>query len=176
MVVPNVPVGYIFDPTERELMYYLLRKAIGQPLPCNDAVIECDLYGQVEPMDLFAGSEEEVVYVFTKLKKKSENSSRIERKVAEKGTWSGVDNKKPVMDGGNRYIGWKRNFVYVTTKGKDKTKAKAGYNMKEYKLLDSALNNEKVSSSLFFSFPFSKHIGFVWFCISLVIRPHFIEI
>ncbi|CAK9161186.1 unnamed protein product [Ilex paraguariensis] len=109
MVVPNVPVGYIFYPTERvdvlsfaqghragELMFYLLCKAMGQPLQCNDAVTECDLYGQVKPMDLLAGSKEEVVYVFTKLKKKSENSSQIERKVVEKGTWSSVDNKKPV--------------------------------------------------------------------------------
>ncbi|CAK9177427.1 unnamed protein product [Ilex paraguariensis] len=138
----NMLTGYRFHPTEKELLFYLSLKVLGRRLPCESVVNECDIYGDIEPMNLFqTGSEERVVYVFTKLKKMS--SQRIKRTVAAgKGTWRGSDKASHVLDPQkkNTIIGWKRNFVYEMTK----TRAKLGYNMTEYSLPDSTLNSGRV--------------------------------
>ncbi|CAK9161657.1 unnamed protein product, partial [Ilex paraguariensis] len=56
--------------------------------------------------------------------------------------WRGSDKASPVLDPqkNNTIIGWKRNFFYEITK----TWAKLGYNMIEYSLPDSTLNNETI--------------------------------
>ncbi|CAK9156104.1 unnamed protein product [Ilex paraguariensis] len=87
-------------------------------------------------MSLFQiGSEERVVYVFTKLKKMS--SQRIKcTVVAEKCTWKGSDKASPILDPQKK----NRNFVYEITK----TMAKLGYNMTKYSLPDSTLNSGRI--------------------------------
>ncbi|CAK9156103.1 unnamed protein product [Ilex paraguariensis] len=116
---------------------------LGHRFPCESVVNECDIYGDIEPMNLFqTGSEQRVVYEFAKLKKMS--SQRIKRTVAAgKGMWRGSDRASPVLDPQkkNTIIRWKRNFVYEITK----TRAKLGYNMTEYSLPDSTLNSGRVS-------------------------------
>ncbi|CAK9182448.1 unnamed protein product [Ilex paraguariensis] len=115
---------------------------LGRRLPFQSVMNECDVYGDIESMSLFQiGSEDRVVYVFTKLKKMS--SQQIKRTVAiGKCTWMGSDKASPVLDPQkkNTIIRWKRNFAYEITK----TRAKLGYNMTEYSLPASTLNSGRV--------------------------------
>jgi hypothetical protein len=83
----QMPVGFHFFPTEEELVfYYLQRKVNGEPLPpC--VVVDCEIYGEKEPWNIFDHNSKESFYVFTKLKKKGK-AGRVERAVGC-GTWKG---------------------------------------------------------------------------------------
>ncbi|XP_059625352.1 NAC domain-containing protein 26-like [Cornus florida] len=93
----EIPIGYKLHPIDRELIQYLVCKAKEEALPCEDVVKDCDVYGK-EPSKLFKGSEEKVLYFFTKLKKKHRNGSRIDRVTATIGTWKVQDKAKPIKD------------------------------------------------------------------------------
>ncbi|WRX12483.1 NAC domain - like 10 [Theobroma cacao] len=78
-----------------------------------------DLYGEKEPWeiwDLHGGcnlQSDEDLYFFTKLKKKSQNGSRINRSVGT-GTWMGEDSGKPIYSqlSAIQPLGFKRRFRY----------------------------------------------------------------
>ncbi|KAK9267006.1 hypothetical protein L1049_021401 [Liquidambar formosana] len=104
------PVGFRFHPSDRELvLHYLYRKVIGKPLSCENVVRDCDLYGERGPWEIVS---EKVGYFFTKLKKKTDSGSRIDRTVGSTGTWKSQDVGDPVLDEGGRCIGRKKMLVY----------------------------------------------------------------
>ncbi|KAK0584253.1 hypothetical protein LWI29_010117 [Acer saccharum] len=69
-------VGYQFDPTDKELIVdYLFHKVHGNPLPSTTAFEECDVYGDSRAWKgLFEALEEDTLYFFTRLKKKTEKA------------------------------------------------------------------------------------------------------
>lgn len=137
------PVGSRYQPTDSELLQCLLCKAHGEPFPAVDLARECDLYSGVEPMELFRETDNNVLYFFTKLKKRKKNKGR-----AGKGTWKGVT-KEDVYGVNGKYRGYKKSFVYET-----KEKGKIRYNMDEYSLDSSSLLRAKVSWINFIIFEF----------------------
>ncbi|CAL1373822.1 unnamed protein product [Linum trigynum] len=132
-------VGFRFLPTDDELVVdYLLSKLIGLPLPSDDYVKDCNLYGDLEPWDIWnhfqgAAHEEEDeedadggdekkndLYFFTPLKKRTATGQRIDRSVGSNGgAWHGEDSGKEsqTLDGAVSWI--QKRFTYRAKKSKD---------------------------------------------------------
>ncbi|CAI0410312.1 unnamed protein product [Linum tenue] len=130
-------VGFRFLPTDEELVVdYLLSKLIGFPLPSDDYVKDCNLYGDLEPWDIWkqyfrggAHEEEEEeeeedekkndLYFFTPLKKRTATGQRIDRSVGSNGgAWHGEDTGKEsqTLDGA---VSWtQKRFTYRAKKSK----------------------------------------------------------
>lgn len=141
-----IPRGYKykFEPSDENILYYLRCKINGEALPCENAIREIDLYRVSDPGTLFEGisKEEKSVYIFTKLKKFTENGKRVDRTVLGNRTWKGIDGGHPIFDtqsGGVCKVGEKKNFVFV-----NKMKAKLGYNMTEFSLGNSTIKDHYV--------------------------------
>lgn len=89
--------GFKFRPTDAELVgYYLINKILKKPVLYDGLIIKnCDIYGQEEPWDTwnrFEVDDDDGLYFFTRLKRKTPNGSRIDRKVGSHqstGTWHG---------------------------------------------------------------------------------------
>ncbi|KAJ0099343.1 hypothetical protein Patl1_19847 [Pistacia atlantica] len=136
------PVGYVFDPTDCELVgFYLSKKIANQLIPGIDYFIpEYNLYGSKEPWQIWnffkprLGEErdDQDLYFFTKLKKKTLKGSRIDRSVGT-GTWQGEDGGTEIVSN-NQRIGSKKRFRY---ENKDSNQH-GGWIMHEYSL-DSSL-------------------------------------
>ncbi|XP_031259160.1 NAC domain-containing protein 101-like [Pistacia vera] len=136
------PVGYVFDPTDCELVgFYLSKKIANQLIPGIDYFIpEYNLYGSKEPWQIWnffkprLGEERDGqdLYFFTKLKKKTLKGSRIDRSVGT-GTWQGEDGGTEIVSN-NQRIGSKKRFRY---ENKDSNQH-GGWIMHEYSL-DSSL-------------------------------------
>ncbi|KAI9160368.1 hypothetical protein LWI28_007492 [Acer negundo] len=96
-------VGYWFNPTDKELAVdYLFHKVHGNPLPSTTAVKECDIYGESHAWKgLFEDMEEDTLYFFTRLKKKTEKGKRVDR-TTDSGTWKGQQGDKEIF--GPRWI------------------------------------------------------------------------
>ncbi|XP_038694322.1 uncharacterized protein LOC119991882 [Tripterygium wilfordii] len=113
------------SPTKVELVNdYLYNKVHDKPLPRTCAVKECDLYGETEEpweiWDKYGGHELEgndnnnngVLYLFTKLKKKSVNSSRFSRRIGSNGgRWEGEDLAESIFKA-DTCVGYRRRFRY----------------------------------------------------------------
>ncbi|WRX11516.1 NAC domain - like 10 [Theobroma cacao] len=105
----------------RSLMCYLFSKVTSKSMLHldQDQIKDFDLYGEKEPSeiwDLHGGcnlQSNEDLYFFTKLKKKSQNGSRINRSVGT-GTWMGEDSGKPIHSqlSATQPLGFKRRFRY----------------------------------------------------------------
>ncbi|KAL6210942.1 hypothetical protein ACLB2K_016171 [Fragaria x ananassa] len=115
----NLPSGFKFLPTDQELLgYYLLNKVLGKPFKYDSRVmIELNLYKE-EPWDLWNRfgaprlNQGEDLYIFTELKKKSNNGSNVSRTTGS-GTWKGDTAEAKVYDSEDKILGsWKR-FRYV---------------------------------------------------------------
>ncbi|XP_059627059.1 NAC domain-containing protein 78-like [Cornus florida] len=147
--VTKIPCGYKFQPTDEELIHYLLCKANEVSLPCQGVVNDVFDFYSKEPTELFQGSKEKILYFFTKLKKKHEKGSRINR-VTRIGNWKGQDKPKDIKNGstGNeeegkeKVIGMKRNFTY-NVKSDPK---RSGWSMTEYNLSGTNLERAKVQT------------------------------
>ena len=132
-----IPVGYVFCPTEEELLgYYLYSKVLGeQASPLVLPVI--DLYTQ-EPSQIWQqcrGVDNQDIYFFTTLQKKK---SRIIRKVgANGGTWSGENKPQQVFSSiiDNLLLGTMKRFRYE----KSQVKEDCTWIMYEYTLNPSIL-------------------------------------
>nr|UBT01650.1 NAC transcription factor 46 [Litchi chinensis] len=121
------------------------------PPEYDTAIRDCDLYGELEPWqiwELYKGEkeeddeqEEEEMFFFTRLKKKSTNGSRINRKVGlGNGAWQGEDAGKKVTCGG-RMLGFKKRFRYEN-KGCEHD---GGWIMHEYSLDSSLLGSHRAN-------------------------------
>ncbi|CAL5364330.1 unnamed protein product [Camellia sinensis] len=134
---------YVFFPSDRDLIHYLLQKSTERPLPCDDVIKEYDLYGEKEPskkfdgelLEIYHAAEASIHYTFTMLKKKTKKGARFDRTIGT-ATRKGVDASKPIYGGDQRLIGFKKNYVYLT-----KSKTKGGWNILEYNLEGIALKH-----------------------------------
>ncbi|CAI0441967.1 unnamed protein product [Linum tenue] len=131
---PRRDVGFRFLPTDEELVVnYLLSKLIGVPPPSGDYVNDCNLYGDLEPWEIWQqfrgrGCEEEEqdedsadndLYFVTPLKKRTATGMRIDRSVGSNGgSWHGEDSGKEAQtpDG---LVSWTvKRFSYRPKKSK----------------------------------------------------------
>ncbi|KAG5554566.1 hypothetical protein RHGRI_012207 [Rhododendron griersonianum] len=166
----TIPIGYVFRPTDEELLVdYLEKKATGQPLPC-DVVIEREMYGAGDkaPWQIFTDKDpweicktednkgkvktEGTIYVFTTLIKARKNSDRIARKsriarTASCGTWHGETALEQVLDDEGCVIGNKRTLCFEITDesgAMDKSVNGGHWIMHEYSLPDVAKPAKRV--------------------------------
>ncbi|GFY89639.1 hypothetical protein Acr_06g0015790 [Actinidia rufa] len=108
-----VPYGFRFNPKDQEIIYLLLRKANGNPLPVDEGLIqERELFGKEEPWEIFGQGMEKTCYFFTRLKKKSKRNGCNFVRTAGKGTWKGQDGRgcNPITNHKGRIIGFKKNL------------------------------------------------------------------
>ncbi|XP_019193824.1 PREDICTED: NAC domain-containing protein 101-like [Ipomoea nil] len=136
----HIPDGYIFRPTDAELLGYLALFVTGNPVLSTVPIMESDLYNGEEPWKIFQRSRDKVLYIFATLKRRSSSDSRYIRTVGDgKGTWKAQDRGKPIYrydddddDDDNQQsrqlIGYKRSLRYE----KSGSKHDRRFLMKEY--------------------------------------------
>ena len=112
MEISQVPPGYVFRPSDEELVQkFLLPKKNNEPLPCPCIVREFDQFGSTHPYkiwDMYNGSPDGKtdLYFFVK----SSNSRTIQAD-GSRGTWKNEGNSK-ICNMDNQTIGIKRRFSY----------------------------------------------------------------
>ncbi|KAK0598357.1 hypothetical protein LWI29_033962 [Acer saccharum] len=113
-------VGYRFDPTDQELIFYFLyNKVHGNLLPSPNPVIECDVYGDGCPWKrLFEECEENALYFFTRLKNKNDEKGKRINRATDSGTWRAQRDKEIFSFGDQTVlIGFKRSFSFIPKTG-----------------------------------------------------------
>ncbi|KAK6132398.1 hypothetical protein DH2020_033837 [Rehmannia glutinosa] len=145
-----IPPGYRFRPTDQQLInHYLLRKAIGLPIPWS--ILEKDLYGEnANPWDVFSDVSDSawdivkdvnrVIYVFTKLSKVNAEKTRIARR-AGCGTWEGQTTRK-IFNASKKLIGFMKMFSFKVTKEGGSEDRDDHWIMHEYSLAGVSLQYE----------------------------------
>ncbi|XP_019163556.1 PREDICTED: uncharacterized protein LOC109159903 [Ipomoea nil] len=143
--------GFIFKPTDKELLQYLEAFVLGKPLKhTSDFFSMEDLYGAKEPSEIFGSGGLMTRYYFTELRRKSERGSRFLRNVGDRGTWKGQDAGQPIRVGKKTktVMGFKKSLRYEAKKSKSKGGAdeRRGevWLMKEYSLSDDYLRDKNV--------------------------------
>ncbi|KAI9162329.1 hypothetical protein LWI28_026197 [Acer negundo] len=142
----GLPVDYKFRPSDKELLeYFLYMKVSRMALPPQyDSLIrDCDLYGDLEPWQIWDfykdDGEEEDMFFFTQLKKKSLNGSRINRNKVGlgSGSWQSEDDSANKVPPGEleTKLGFKKRFRYENKASQEHDGA---WIMHEYSL-DSSL-------------------------------------
>ncbi|PHT97364.1 hypothetical protein BC332_33710 [Capsicum chinense] len=130
-----VSLGYRFHPTDEELINYLKNFVLHGVLPPRDFIKVADLFEDLEPWEIMAGSEEKTRYFLSRLKRFKNSTKKFSRTVG-KGTWKGQNSGNPIEDGlkKNTTIGYKRSLKYKSDNEKDENNDK--WLMKEYFLPD----------------------------------------
>ncbi|XP_058185607.1 uncharacterized protein LOC131302830 [Rhododendron vialii] len=111
-----IPTGYVFRPTDEELLiHYLDRKCKHLSLPCN-VVFERQIYGVGDkaPWQIFTKDDpwtENTVYVYTRLIKVTKNGDRVAR-TAGCGTWHAETGLECVTDDEGGVIGSKKTLCF----------------------------------------------------------------
>ncbi|KDP36973.1 hypothetical protein JCGZ_08565 [Jatropha curcas] len=135
--------GYKFRPTDEELIsHYLHRKVNGELSPIENQIIrDCDLYGQDEPWHIwerFGGlrlEEDEGLFFFTALKRKSPNNTNcknISRRVGSTdGHWHCETSGRSANLEIEGFKATKKRFNYRNSKRLDQDRC---WNMLEYSL------------------------------------------
>lgn len=128
-------LGYRFHPTDEELINYLKNFVLHGVLPPRDFIKVADLFEDLEPWEIMAGSEEKTRYFLSRLKRFKNSTKKFSRTVG-KGTWKGQNSGNPIEDGlkKNTTIGYKRSLKYKSDNEKDENNDK--WLMKEYFLPD----------------------------------------
>ncbi|XP_016578763.1 putative NAC domain-containing protein 94 [Capsicum annuum] len=128
-------LGFRFHPTDEELINYLKNVVLHGMLPPRDFIKVADLFEDLEPWEIMAGSEEQTHYFLSQLKRFKNSTKKFSRTVG-KGTWKGQNSGNPIEDNGlkkNTTIGYKRNeyfrkssknYTFVICKIKEKKKNK----------------------------------------------------
>nr|GMD18164.1 NAC domain-containing protein 78-like [Ipomoea batatas] len=140
--------GYIFKPTDKELMQYLEGFVLGKPLKHTfDFIALEDLYGEKEPAEIFGSGDPMTRYYFTELTRKCERGSRFWRGVGERGTWKGQDAGHPIRVR-DKVMGFRKSLKYEMKKSKSKgrlgDRPGESWLMKEYSLSDDYLRDKHV--------------------------------
>ncbi|PIA44444.1 hypothetical protein AQUCO_01700204v1 [Aquilegia coerulea] len=146
-----LPPGFRFCPTKQELLkYYLYNKVVGEDLPALNVILEKTLYGDKaeEPSQIFAGSSEEFLYIFTLVNKKFDNvnGKKMDRETG-KGRWE-MQNNHPVYDDPpyqTTVIGYDKTFNYIKNADKksNKMNSKVRHGKRESKKIKE--DEEKIS-------------------------------
>ncbi|PHU10868.1 hypothetical protein BC332_17798 [Capsicum chinense] len=129
-------LGFRFHPTDEELINYLKNFVLHGMLPPRDFIKVADLFEDLEPWEIMAGSEEQTHYFLSRLKRFKNSTKKFSRTVG-KGTWKGQNSGNPIEDNGlkkNTTIGYKRSLKYKSDNEKDENNDK--WLMKEYFLPD----------------------------------------
>ncbi|KAG1338367.1 putative NAC domain-containing protein 68 [Cocos nucifera] len=138
MAVLPRPSGFIFYPTDEEILDTFLKKKLQRlPLP-NDRIKEADVYG-THPSNLTAQFEktnrllEWFFFTWTTRKHPDATNSTRASRVAGQGRWKSTQSVKLVRNGKGRVVGSKQNFCYMehTAQGKEK---KTIWLMEEYSI------------------------------------------
>ncbi|KAG5549220.1 hypothetical protein RHGRI_014544 [Rhododendron griersonianum] len=154
----TVPTGYLFRPTDQELLLkYLDKKITDEALPCG-VVIEREIYGSGDkaPWQIFTDEEEDpweicktkdkktnlwktegTIYVFTTLIKAG--GKKISR-TAGYGSWHGETAREDVKNDKDITIGYKRMLCFEIAADEpiamDRPVKKSHWIMHEYSLRD----------------------------------------
>ncbi|XP_031100821.1 NAC domain-containing protein 78-like [Ipomoea triloba] len=140
--------GYIFKPTDKELMQYLEGFVLGKPLKhTSDFIALEDLYGEKEPSEIFGSGDPMTRYYFTQLRRKCQGGSRFLRGVENRGTWKGQDAAHPIRVR-DKVMGFRKSLKYEMKKSKSKgglgDRPGEAWLMKEYSLSDDYLRDKNV--------------------------------
>ena len=146
---PAIPIGFRFVPKDHELLnYYLKSKITGtfDELLGYPKIIEANVYGD-HPSKIFSlaaedGEEEDddedrQHYFFTRLKKTTEKSRRVSRRIWGFGTWKAENCKEILMPKSKFIIGYNKYFKYVPDKHGDEKDDRVEWLMHEYSLLEN---------------------------------------
>ncbi|KAG8496566.1 hypothetical protein CXB51_007663 [Gossypium anomalum] len=152
-VLPQVPPGFRFHPTEEELVDYYLRKKISLRRIDLDVIKDVDLY-KIEPWDLQeicrTGREEQNEwYFFSHKDKKYPTGSRTNRATAA-GFWKATGRDKAIYSK-HDLIGMRKTLVFY--KGRAPNGQKSDWIMHEYRL-ETYENGTPQASLLFYYFNF----------------------
>ncbi|MBA0678487.1 hypothetical protein Goari_019829, partial [Gossypium aridum] len=153
-VLPQVPPGFRFHPTEEELVDYYLRKKISLRRIDLDVIKDVDLY-KIEPWDLQAeicriGREEQNEwYFFSHKDKKYPTGSRTNRATAA-GFWKATGRDKAIYSK-HDLIGMRKTLVFY--KGRAPNGQKSDWIMHEYRL-ETCENGTPQASLPFYYFNF----------------------
>ncbi|XP_023528744.1 NAC domain-containing protein 96-like [Cucurbita pepo subsp. pepo] len=146
----QLPLGYVFCPTDQELFqFYLHHKIVGNDTPYVLPVV--DLYSE-EPSVLwqnFGGIDDQYLHVFTQLKKKK---SRVIRKVGSHGgTWSGESDAVKIFSSDDNHIllGTLKRFHYQNPKV-GKSNENCSWIMHEYTINPDLVLNGNVHDRFVF--------------------------
>nr|GMD20881.1 NAC domain-containing protein 78-like [Ipomoea batatas] len=140
--------GYIFKPSDKELMQYLEGFVLGKPLKHTfDFIALEDLYGEKELAEIFGSGDPMTRYYFTELTRKCQGGSRFLRRVGDRGTWKGQDAGHPIRVR-DKVMGFRKSLKYETKKSKSKgglgDSPGESWLMKEYSLSDDYLRDKHV--------------------------------
>ncbi|KAG4207308.1 hypothetical protein ERO13_A03G058300v2 [Gossypium hirsutum] len=133
-VLPQVPPGFRFHPTEEELVDYYLRKKISLRKIDLDVIKDVDLY-KIEPWDLqeicrIGREEQNEWYFFSHKDKKYPTGSRTNRATAA-GFWKATGRDKAIYSK-HDLIGMRKTLVFY--KGRAPNGQKSDWIMHEYRL------------------------------------------
>ncbi|KAB2038189.1 hypothetical protein ES319_D03G128800v1 [Gossypium barbadense] len=128
-VLPQVPPGFRFHPTEEELVDYYLRKKISLRRIDLDVIKDVDLY-KIEPWDLQGREEQNEWYFFSHKDKKYPTGSRTNRATAA-GFWKATGRDKAIYSK-HDLIGMRKTLVFY--KGRAPNGQKSDWIMHEYRL------------------------------------------
>ncbi|GAA0168430.1 hypothetical protein LIER_40565 [Lithospermum erythrorhizon] len=134
----RIPIGFIFKPTDKELVvHYLMRKIYSVPLPAS--VIPEEQVFDRNPWDL-PGDLKERRYFFSKRYENGKNSSRIV--LAGCGYWKAIGQDKPIVvflsQNHHQIVGMKRTSFFFQRKRSQRIKN--WWVMHQFFLVDSIAN------------------------------------
>ncbi|KAE8698150.1 NAC domain-containing protein 43 [Hibiscus syriacus] len=144
----QVPPGFIFHPTEEELLYYYLRKKVASRKIDLDVIREVDL-NKLEPWDLqekckIGSTPQNDWYFFSHKDKKYPTGTRTNRATAA-GFWKATGRDKIIYNGVRR-IGSRKTLVFY--KGRAPHGKKSDWIMHEYRLEDTINHDSYVSNPI----------------------------
>ncbi|PHT75352.1 hypothetical protein T459_18874 [Capsicum annuum] len=109
-------LGFRFHPTDEELINYLKNVVLHGMLPPRDFIKVADLFEDLEPWEIMAGSEEQTHYFLSQLKRFKNSTKKFSRTVG-KGTWKGQNSDEYFRKSS-------KNYTFVICKIKEKKKNK----------------------------------------------------
>ncbi|KAI3950116.1 hypothetical protein MKW98_008561 [Papaver atlanticum] len=138
--VRELPPGFVFNPSDQELLSMYLKPKIGNPeiqfavMPC---IPDVNVY-EYHPEKLLENYQEKSGYFFTQRTKRHENGKRPNRTVQGHGYWRMSTTTEPVMEG-SKEVGKKSGLVFHTVgrPGDKKSDTKTDWLMKEYHIAGS---------------------------------------
>ncbi|KAJ8765384.1 hypothetical protein K2173_012081 [Erythroxylum novogranatense] len=133
--VNNLPPGFIFSPTDEELvLQFLYPKA--SLLPCQPDIIPVLDHCHPWELDGKALSSENQWYFFCRM---------MEHKETGSGYWKELEIEKPVMSGAGGKVGLKKYFVYCI--GEPEQGVETSWMMQEFRLDGTSFSSSSSSSS-----------------------------
>ncbi|PHT67683.1 hypothetical protein T459_27170 [Capsicum annuum] len=141
--------GYRFNPTNKELLKYLLGFAINKPLPQQYQFMQLvNLYADKEPWEVFDSTNNDTPrYFITQHNKEKEQHVRVKRTVGINGTWKLQGKVNEVFDDKGKLMGYVKNLKYKPHHKKSSNNPPNGeWLMTEYSLYDHYVDPKKIKN------------------------------